>query len=78
MTSVVPKRQEKTTGLQPPYNANKIMRASAPEGYFKETRLRRIFATPYRLNCLRIANKNSANNDDVSSVSKIATTRPQG
>ena len=33
---------------------------------------------PYRLNCRRIANKNSANNDDVSSVSMIATTRPRG
>ena len=44
--------------------------------------LEQIFAlsspAPYRLNCLRIASKNSANNDDVSNVSKIATTRPRG
>jgi hypothetical protein len=40
--------------------------------------IRHIFAHPYRLNCLRIASKNSANNDDVSNVSTIATTRPRG
>ena len=42
------------------------------------SKLRLIFAQPYRLNCLRIASRNSANNDDVSNVSKIATTRPHG
>jgi hypothetical protein len=37
-----------------------------------------IFAQSYRLNCLRVASKNSANNDEVSNVSKIAKTRPHG